>query len=100
MVLVSETYVRSLYSDKPRDNDTVQAFLHNLLGGFVGPVSALGLFVWGFAVYRWWVPLLALFGCSYVMGRMFEGLIWEHPLALVLSAFPLGLVFTVAVVLG
>lgn len=99
MVLVSETYVRSVYSDKPRGNDTVPTFLHNLVGGFVGPVSALVLLGWGFSVYTWWVPPLALFGCSYVMGCVFEKLIWNHPITVVLSAFPLGLAFTLAVVL-
>lgn len=99
MVLVSETYVRSTYTDKPCGNDSVLTFLRNFLGGFVGPVSALALLVWGFFAYKWWVPLLALFGCSYVMGRVFAGLMWDHAMTIVLSAFPLGLIFSIAAII-
>jgi hypothetical protein len=98
MVLVSETYVRSTYHDKPHGNDTVATFLYNLLGGFVAPISALSLLIWGFFVYRWWVPPLALFGCSYVMGMAFAKLMWDYSTLLVLGTFPLGIIFTVLAV--
>ncbi len=91
LVLASETYVRSIYNCEARGNDSVISFSYNLVGGFFAPVCALLVVFVGFFLFTWWVPLLALFGCSYVMGMVFAKLMWDYEVQLVLLAFPLGI---------
>lgn len=91
LVLASETYVRSLYNCEPKDNDSVISCSYKVIGGFAAPISALLVVFSGFFLFAWWIPLLALFGCSYVMGMVFARLMWDYEVQLVLGAFPLGI---------
>lgn len=96
LILCAESYAktRRLLDARPLP-DTRLSTAYTLLGGYAAPIFALSLLVWGFFIFDWWVPLVALIGCSAAIALLFGRFMEHFAAGLVLISFPLGAVSSV-----
>ena len=90
LILSSEAYVKSNCVTRRPPRDTIAEFAYNFIGAFIAPVIVVALFFWGFFAFSWWVPLLAVAGCSFAISKIFSQLMSDYSTAFVLAAFPAG----------
>ncbi|SDR99037.1 hypothetical protein SAMN05216421_0699 [Halopseudomonas xinjiangensis] len=93
LILCAESYAktRRVLDARPRP-DTRLSTAYTFLGGYAAPVCALGLLVWGFFIFDWWFPIVALIGCSAAIALIFGRFMESFAAGLVLISFPLGAV--------
>jgi len=93
LILCAESYAktRRVLDARPLPN-TRLGNAYTFLGGYAAPITALGMFAWGFFVFDWWFPLVALIGCSFVVALVFGRFMKDFAVGLVLISFPLGAV--------
>lgn len=93
LILCAESYAktRRILDARPLPNTRLSS-AYTALGGYAAPICALSLIVWGFFVFPWWFPLLALPGCSAAVALVFGRFMESFAAGLVLISFPLGAV--------
>jgi hypothetical protein len=93
LILCAESYAktRRILDARPMPS-TGLSTAYTLLGGYAAPICALGLLVWGFFIFQWWFPLVALIGCSAAVALIFGRFMESFAAGLVLISFPLGAV--------
>ncbi|UAW99434.1 hypothetical protein KEM63_05565 [Halopseudomonas nanhaiensis] len=93
LILCAESYAktRRILDARPMP-DTCLSTAYTLLGGYAAPLCALALLGWGFYIFQWWFPLVALIGCSAAVALLFGRFMESFAAGLVLISFPLGAV--------
>lgn len=101
LILCAESYAktRRILDARPEPN-TLLSSAYTALGGYAAPICALSLIAWGFFVFPWWFPLLALLGCSAAVALVFGRFMESFAAGLVLISFPLGAVSGVYVMVA
>ncbi len=90
LVLSCESYTRSNPYTKRPARDSSSEFIYNIVGALVAPAVVIGMFVWGFFAYQWWIPIVTLLGCSFLVSRLLGKYMGKLSTLLVLGAFPIG----------
>ena len=72
------------------DPSSALGFFYALFGNLLSTVAIIGLLVWGFFIFAWWVPIIAIVVGQFVVGYVYS--ILPIGLTIVVSAFPLGLI--------
>ena len=67
--------------------------VYDWFGGGLSTLAFLGLFISGFIIFSWWVPIVVLLGALFLVGFLY----WGIPLGPVhvFVGFPIGAVLTV-----